>query len=130
ADLLVRLLRENDAPPSQYERLGLPMTGPVTEAHLLIEKQWDQIELGQRRGPTVADFSPDAVVATVTVNTLLTEDSTKAIIVKALPAFAKGHVPPIFDDKTLVEIAGMLPDLDKARLDQIEASLQSVVPAE
>lgn len=130
ADLLVRLLRENDAPPSQYERLGLPMTGPVTEAHLLIEKQWDQVELGQRRGPTVADFSPDAVVATVTVNSLLAEDSTKAIIVNALPAFAKGHVAPIFDDKTLLEIAGMLPDLDKARLDQIEASLQSVVPVE
>lgn len=130
ADLLVRLLRDNDAPPSQYERLGLPATGPVTEAHLLIEKQWAQIELGQRRGPTVADFSPDAVVATVSVTSLLTKDSTKAVLVNALPAFAKGQFATIFEDKTLLEIAGMLPDLDKARLDQIEASLQAVVLAE
>lgn len=130
ADLLVQLLRDNDAPPSQYERLGLPATGPVTEAHLLIDKQWAQIELGQRRGPTVADFSPDAVVATVSVNSLLTQDSTKAVLVNALPAFAKGQFATIFEDKTLLEIAGMLPDLDKARLDQIEASLQAAVPAE
>ncbi|HWV21057.1 MAG TPA: sulfatase [Devosia sp.] len=130
ADLLVRLLRDNDAPQSQYERLGLPMTGPVTEAHLLIEKQWAQVERGQRRGPTVADFSPDAVVATVSVNSLLTEEGTRAVIVNALPAFAKGRVAPIFDDKTLLEIAGMLPDLDKARLDEIEALLQTAVPAE
>lgn len=130
ADLLVRLMRENDAPPSQFERLGLPATGKVTETHLLIEKQWAQVEAGQRRAPTVADFSPDAVVATVTVNSLLAEDSTKAIVVNALPALDGSRIAAIFDDKTLLEIAGMVPHLDKARLDAIERSLQAVVPAE
>ncbi|GLQ08286.1 sulfatase [Devosia yakushimensis] len=130
ADLLVRLMRENDAPPSQFERLGLPATGKVTEAHLLIEKQWAQVEAGQRRAPTVADFSPDAVIATVTVNSLLAEDSTKAIVVNALPALDGSRIAAIFDDKTLLEIAGMVPHLDKARLDAIERSLQAVIPAE
>jgi len=69
-------------------------------------------------------------VATVSVNSLLTEEGTRAVIVNALPAFAKGRVAPIFDDKTLLEIAGMLPDLDKARLDEIEALLQTAIPAE
>ena len=33
-ELLVRLLRENDAPASVYERLGLPIEGPVSAEHL------------------------------------------------------------------------------------------------
>lgn len=130
ADLLVRLMRENDAPPSQFERLGLPATGDVTQAHLLIEKQWAQVEAGQRRAPTMADFSPDAVIATVKVNSLLAKDSTRAILVDALPALDGGRIAPIFDDKTLLEIAGMMPHLDKVRLDAIEHSLRSVVAAE
>ncbi len=41
---LVALMRRNEAPPSQYERLGLPMTGEVTQAHLLIAQQWDRVQ--------------------------------------------------------------------------------------
>jgi arylsulfatase A-like enzyme len=130
ARMLVGLMRDNDAPPSQYERLGLPAEGEVTDAHLLIEKQWDQIEKGQRRGPTVHDFERDAMIATVDVNSLLTNSDARSIIVDALPALGGKAVPAIFTDKTLLEIAGMVPHLDKSRLDQIEASLQSVVPAE
>lgn len=35
ASLLVDLMRQYDAPSDQYERLGLPVTGPVYERHLL-----------------------------------------------------------------------------------------------
>lgn len=129
ATKLVTVMRENEAPPSQFERLGLPAEGEVTEEHLLIEKQWDQIVQGQRRAPTVHDFSRDAVIATVDVSSLLTNSHARTIVVNAVPALDKG-VPPIFRDKTLLEIAGMVPHLDKARLDQIEASLQTVIPAE
>jgi arylsulfatase A-like enzyme len=130
ADLLVRLMRENDAPPSQYERLGLPATGAVTEDHLLIEKQWAQVEAGQRLAPNVDEFAPDALVATLNVNSLLTNSHTKAVLVNALPALAGGTVPPIFRDKTLLEIAGMVPHLDKAKLDGLEQALQTAVAAE
>ncbi|KGE02190.1 sulfatase [Rhizobium sp. YS-1r] len=129
ARLLVRLMRDNEAPSSQFERLGLPSDGPVTEDHLLVERQWAQIELGQRRAPTVADFAPDALIATVPVNVLLAEDSTREIVADALPGLRGGKVPPIFDDKTLLEIAGMVPHLDKDRLDALEALLRTAVPA-
>jgi len=39
AELLVGLMRDNDAPSSQFQRLGLPSEGPVTVAHLLIDRQ-------------------------------------------------------------------------------------------
>ncbi|MBF0678607.1 MAG: sulfatase-like hydrolase/transferase [Devosia sp.] len=130
ADMLVRLMRENDAPPSQYERLGLPTTGPVTEEHLLIDKQWAQVEAGQRHAPNVDEFSPNALIATLNVNSLLANSDTKAVLVNALPSLSSGTIPPIFRDKTLLEIAGMVPHLDKARLDSLEHALQGAVAAE
>ncbi|UYN98578.1 MAG: sulfatase [Devosia sp.] len=130
AQKLVGLMRDNDAPPSQFERLGLPVEGEVTQDHLLIEKQWAQVLLGQRRGPTVHDFARDAVIATVDVNSLLANSHARSILVDALPALGGKAVPPIFNDKTVLEIAGMVPHLDRTRLEQIEASLQSIVPAE
>lgn len=39
AELLVRLLRESDAPRSQFERLGLPPEGSVGAEHLLVNEQ-------------------------------------------------------------------------------------------
>jgi arylsulfatase A-like enzyme len=129
AQKLVDIMRDNEAPASQFDRLGLPVEGDVAAEHLLIERQWDQVVRGQRRAPTVHDFARDAVIATVDVNSLLTNSDTRPIVVGALPVLDTA-VPPIFQDKTLLEIAGMVPQLDKARLDQIEASLQTVVPAE
>ena len=40
AGLLVDLMRDSEAPPSQFERLGLPAEGPVGREHLLVERQW------------------------------------------------------------------------------------------
>ncbi|WP_196258148.1 sulfatase [Pelagibacterium limicola] len=58
ADLMVGLMRTNDAPPSQFERLGLPLEGPVGPEHLLVARQWDQMLAGQRATPQVTDFGP------------------------------------------------------------------------
>ena len=51
ATLLVDMMRDSDAPPEQYQRLGLPAEGPVTAEHLLIEKQWDQVQRGLTPAP-------------------------------------------------------------------------------
>jgi hypothetical protein len=37
-ELMVELMRANDAPPDQYERLGLAADGAVTDAHLQLER--------------------------------------------------------------------------------------------
>ncbi len=43
-ELMVALLRDNDAPLEQYERLGLPLDGVVQEQHLLLKAQADLVE--------------------------------------------------------------------------------------
>jgi arylsulfatase A-like enzyme len=37
--ILVDLMRENDAPPDQFERLGLPLDGEVREEHLALKER-------------------------------------------------------------------------------------------
>lgn len=41
--LLIEALRRNDAPASQYERLGLPADGVVEDAHLLARAHRDRV---------------------------------------------------------------------------------------
>ena len=42
AQLLVDLMRQNDAPPEQYQRLGLPAEGKVETKHLLAREQYEE----------------------------------------------------------------------------------------
>ncbi|MGX1560972.1 hypothetical protein [Streptomyces sp. NPDC055506] len=56
AILLVDLMRASDAPPSQYERLGLPDDGPVTDTHLLVREQRHQAEQAAEPLPRPEDF--------------------------------------------------------------------------
>ncbi len=37
AQLMVDLMRQHDAPVDQYQRLGLPVAGPVGEEHLVLK---------------------------------------------------------------------------------------------
>lgn len=41
-DLLVRMLRESDAPRSQFDRLGLPVEGSADAQHLLVRQQHER----------------------------------------------------------------------------------------
>ena len=67
AQLLVDAMRANDAPAEQYERLGLPVQGPVTADHLLVEAQWTVAQRGLSPAARRADFAQDALVNTLTL---------------------------------------------------------------
>ncbi|MCB1405639.1 MAG: sulfatase [Rhodobacteraceae bacterium] len=61
AEKLLVALRASDAPPSQFARLGLPETGPLADEHLLVERQWSQVQASLARNWKVApasDFDP------------------------------------------------------------------------
>jgi hypothetical protein len=71
AGLMVDLMRANDAPAEQYERLGLPATGPVLSEHLLIKAQWEQAQRALQ--PTVRreDLEPDSPLRTLSLGEVL-----------------------------------------------------------
>ncbi len=56
AGLLVDLLRRTEAPPGQYERLGVPAEGPVTAQHL--GKQVERTRTPPEQPSRTAGHSP------------------------------------------------------------------------
>ncbi len=56
ADALVRLMRQTEAPPSQFERLGLPVEGAVTSEHLLCAAHHGQALAARAPVPALTEF--------------------------------------------------------------------------
>jgi arylsulfatase A-like enzyme len=94
AELLVAAMRANDAPPEQFERLGLPPEGPIDAGHLLIERQWDRIQSSRAVAARASDVPAGAIVATVPIGELLEDPRYRDIVAGLLPAtgpFEKGN---------------------------------------
>jgi hypothetical protein len=126
AQLLVDLMRATDAPVEQFERLGLPVAGAVTEEHLLVERQWPQVERSRGDAALPSDFAEDAVVARATVGELLADDWQRAIVLETVPFLANPFMLRMAGGMTLVEIAAMKADLDLATLEDLEERLSAV----
>ncbi|MFI5610338.1 sulfatase [Amycolatopsis sp. NPDC051903] len=122
-ELLVKLMRENEAPPEQYERLGLPATGPVTEAHLLADAQRDLVDAAARPPVRRADLSPDAIVATVPIRELFRIPRAREAILPVLPRLDTPTGRTMLVHLTVVDVAAMHPDLDPAAVYELEKTL-------
>ncbi|MEU9158289.1 sulfatase [Streptomyces sp. NPDC048417] len=96
ASLLVDRLRANDAPASQYERLGLPTGGPVTAAHLLVREQHHQAEQAAEPLPRPEDF-PAGRFSLRTPITALVSDPRAVEVLRA-------HAPTLVDTELLQTI--------------------------
>lgn len=93
ARLLTDLLRATDAPADQYERLGLPAEGEVTDAHLLVRSQHDQAQAALRPLPPAEDF-PEGRYSVRTPIHVLTADPAAAEILRR-------HIPGVTDSENL-----------------------------
>ncbi|AEQ51270.1 sulfatase [Pelagibacterium halotolerans] len=129
ANLLVDLMRANDAPDSQFRRLGLPLEGPILPEHLLVRSQWDLVEAGQRQALRVTDFAPGALIGTMTLEDLMQRPETRSAIIAVLPRLEKANLPRLLRERSLIELASIWPDLPRERLERIEVALQELVPA-
>ncbi|MEU2241130.1 sulfatase [Streptomyces sp. NPDC018338] len=105
ASLLVGRLRESDAPPSQYERLGLPADGPVTEKHLLVRAQRAQAELAAEPLPRPEEFPAGRVSLRTPMRTLMSDPVTSVVL--------RRHLPSLFDSE-LLQLLGPMPLIDVA----------------
>ncbi|AIY01074.1 sulfatase [Arthrobacter sp. PAMC 25486] len=107
ATMLVELMRQNAAPPEQYERLGLPESGAVTEAHLLVREQWEQV-LSSRSGPVEArEFSGGRISVNRTLRELLADPAALAVLRMRLGALVDSPLPDEAMGMTLVEITNL-----------------------
>ncbi|MEV5357325.1 sulfatase [Streptomyces sp. NPDC052693] len=113
ADLLVTLMRANDAPPSQYERLGLPADGPVSTAHLLVRKQRHQAEQAAEPLPRPEDFTAGRFTLRTPISALLSDPSAVEVLRTHLPTLVHTESLQMIGSTSLISLAalsgGMIP---------------------
>ncbi|MCE0510525.1 sulfatase [Microbacterium sp. KKR3/1] len=123
ATMLVEQMRASDAPPEQFERLGLPAHGEVTAEHLLVEAQWEQVQRGLAAAPTVAVLGEHSVVATATIGELFADDAVKATVLDVLPFLDNPYMAHMAGAMTLLEVAAMKVEVDAESLIALDARL-------
>ncbi|MGB3375797.1 MAG: sulfatase [Microbacterium sp.] len=126
AGLLVDMMRDNDAPPEQYERLGLPAEGSVTREHLLVEKQWEQMQRGLAAAPSADELGENSLVATTTVAELFANDEWREVVLAAMPFLDNPHMSRMAGTMTLVEVAAMKVEIDGAQLAGLDLRLREL----
>jgi len=129
ATMLVEAMRRNDAPASQYERLGLPETGPVEERHLLIERQWPQIERSRQRNWKQAPAESYGPAARLTIAEVFADPALKALV-DATFGFALGPaMVERFGRNSLWALAVMSPGVTPGDLHALDDRLVRHQPA-
>nr|WP_201762357.1 sulfatase-like hydrolase/transferase [Pseudarthrobacter psychrotolerans] len=124
ATLLRDCLKDSDAPVEQYERLALPVEGPLGEEHLLIDKQWEQVQKSMRPAPLSGQLPVNSPLAQQNLSDLFEDGRTKEIVLASIPFLANPFILMMAGSMTLVEIAAMKADItleDLLALDELIA---------
>ena len=103
AALLVDLMRANEAPVEQYERLGLPAVGPVGPEHLQVDRQPASGPAGP--DPALLASLSGSPLATSTVAELLADPRSLERLRTVLGDLVDAPLPAEAREMTLVQIA-------------------------
>ncbi|MEV6350597.1 sulfatase [Actinoplanes sp. NPDC051851] len=85
--LLARLMHDNHAPHSQFQRLGIPYTGEPGADHLLVRDQADRAAAVAAPLPELADL-PAADLLATPLAALLADRRHRAVVAEHLPELA------------------------------------------
>ncbi|MEL5955691.1 sulfatase [Streptomyces sp. CLV115] len=114
AGLLTEQLRLADAPPGQYERLGLPPAGPVTAEHLLVRTQRPQAEAACEPPPRAENFPDGPFSVHAPLRELLSHPEAEAVLRRHFATLLDSPFVHAAADLSLLQIAavaiGMLPN--------------------
>ncbi len=122
---MLTLMRANDAPASQYERLGLPPTGPADHTHLQVRKQFAQIASSQIPLPDPDDFRTTAPCVNSTLRDLMENPATRSILESELGDFP-ARMQSMLGDTPLVRLASFTPTLNTEVLRRLDNELAVV----
>lgn len=107
ATLMRDLMLANEAPAEQFERMGLPQTGPVTAEHLLCREQAAQVETSRQRPLRATDFPSARLDVTTQISVLLEESAAVEVLRRHLGDLVDAPLPEEVLELGLVDIAGV-----------------------
>ncbi len=103
--LLARLMRENDAPRSQFERLGIPADAEPTQEHLLVASQRALAAMTAMPLPPLDSFPRGRFGLGSSTAELLGNPRTREVLTQVLPQLANTEMISMLGDTTLYELA-------------------------
>ncbi|MEV5205089.1 sulfatase-like hydrolase/transferase [Streptomyces sp. NPDC053720] len=105
ATLLTEQLRAADGPKEQYDRLGLPTTGPVTAQHLLARTQKPQADAALQPPPRPEDFPTGPLSVHTPLRKLLAHPQAEAVLRTHFAALLDGLFARAATNLSLLQIA-------------------------
>jgi len=123
ATMMVEQMRAADAPESQYLRLGLPVSGPVTAEHLLCRKQHHLAAASAQPLPRLDDVTarlPDLVRP---LGELLDDASLRPIVIDHLPMLRNEQFAREVRGSTIYSLAVATPGINGAMLERLGEDL-------
>lgn len=107
ATLLRDLMVASDAPAEQYERTGLPPSGPLGPEHLLCAAQAGQVEAARAVPLRAADFPSARLDVTTPVRVLLADEAAMTVLRAHLGTLVDGPLPDEVLEMGLIDVAGV-----------------------
>lgn len=106
--LLAQLLKENDAPTSQFERLGIPRDAEPSAEHLLVAVQRENAQSASAPMPPLDDFASGDFGLGSNVPVLLAHPRTREVLRTHVPALTHTELLGMLGDVSLYRLAAML----------------------
>lgn len=122
-ELLVQLMRRNEAPASQFERLGLPAEGAVGREHLQVKKLWPQVAASQLLPETAESFASSRPGVLTPIRELLDDETTRSILLESLPFVEAPQFLKRNANLSPWQLAVMLPSITAAQLRSLHEEL-------
>ncbi|MDH6679750.1 arylsulfatase A-like enzyme [Rhodococcus sp. LBL1] len=126
ANLMLDLMRAHDAPPSQFERVGLPITGPAGPEHLLARVQIPQVVASTEPLPDASAFQSDGLGVLSCFDELLDDALGREVVERYMPMLTQDSIRPMIGFLSPYQLAGMTPTISPAILLEMHRDLRSV----
>lgn len=106
--LLAQLLRENDAPESQYARLGIPRGEEPGAEHLLVHAQRENAAAAALPMPALEEFASGAFGIGTSVPELLAHPASREVVTRYAPMLAQSEILGMLGGTSLYGLAAVV----------------------
>jgi len=125
---LAQLMHANDAPESQFQRLGIPFDSEPTAQHLLAAHQADRARLALEPLPPIDSFADGGAALTLPLLELLQDVRGREAVEKHLPDLISTELVNIPAQLSLYQLAAVIP-VPSSALGSIAEELAAVPTA-
>ena len=106
--LMRKLMIANDAPLEQYERIGIPKEGEISEEHCYVRLHWPLLQEALQRPPSFDEFPGGIFHIGMSLNELLAHESSKSVLLKHLPHLSANPMLPMVGELSLLQFASRI----------------------